>query len=59
MIWAKYPSDEEILRVGVRGIYIGNFFKWDPNNHTKLMMDLYKWKEAEKPSKGHRKNFQI
>lgn len=49
MIWAKYPSDEEILRVGVRGIYIGNFFKWDPNNHTKLMMDLYKWKEAEKP----------
>lgn len=49
MIWAKYPSDEEILRVGVRGIYIGNFFKWDPNNHTKLMMNLYKWKEAEKP----------
>ena len=25
MIWAKYPSDEEILQVGIRGLYIGNF----------------------------------
>ena len=32
--WAKYPPDREILRVGVRGLYIGNFFKWDPNKHT-------------------------
>ena len=25
MLWAKYPSDKEILDVGVRGLYIGNF----------------------------------
>jgi N-acetyl sugar amidotransferase len=37
MIWAKYPTDEEILKVGVRGLYIGNFFKWDPNKNTELM----------------------
>ncbi len=49
MIWAKYPSDEEILEVGVRGIYIGNFFKWDPNKQTKLVMEKYDWKPAEKP----------
>ncbi len=49
MIWAKYPSDEEILEVGVRGIYIGNFFKWDPNKQTKIVMDKYDWKPAEKP----------
>jgi N-acetyl sugar amidotransferase len=47
MIWAKYPSDEEIIKSGVRGIYIGNFFKWDPNQHAKLMEDLYGWKQLQ------------
>lgn len=47
--WAKYPSDEEILEVGVRGIYVGNFFKWDPNAHTQLVKDQYGWKEKEEP----------
>lgn len=49
MLWAKYPEDSEILEVGSRGIYIGNFFKWDPNQHTKQMIDQYNWKPAEKP----------
>ncbi len=49
MIWAKYPSDDEILKAGVRGLYIGNFFPWDPASHTKMMMDLYQWKQSEKP----------
>ena len=49
MIWAKYPSDEEILEVGVRGLYIGNFFKWDPVKQTKLVMRNYDWKQSEKP----------
>lgn len=49
MIWAKYPSDEDILETGTRGIYIGNFFKWDPNKQTDLVMDKYDWKPAEKP----------
>ena len=49
MLWAKYPSDEEILDVGVRGLYIGNFFQWDPNRQTKLVQEKYGWKAAEKP----------
>jgi hypothetical protein len=49
MLWAKYPRDEEILKVGVRGLYIGNFFKWDPNWHTELVQEKYGWKPAEKP----------
>ena len=28
-IWADYPSDEKILKVGIRGLYVGNFFQWD------------------------------
>jgi N-acetyl sugar amidotransferase len=49
MIWAKYPTDEEIINVGVRGIYIGNFFKWDPNSQTKLVTEKYDWQGAKKP----------
>ena len=47
--WAKYPSDEEILSVGVRGIYIGNFFKWDGNYNAKLAKEKYDWKESQTP----------
>lgn len=49
MLWAKYPTDEEILKVGVRGLYIGNYFKWDPNAHTKLVESEYGWKSAREP----------
>lgn len=49
MLWAKYPTDEEILKVGVRGLYIGNFFKWDPNEHARQMTAEYGWKFSEQP----------
>jgi hypothetical protein len=49
MLWAKYPTDEEILNVGVRGLYIGNYFRWDPNRHTKLVQERYGWKPADQP----------
>jgi N-acetyl sugar amidotransferase len=49
MIWAKYPTDEEILEVGVRGLFMGNYFQWDPNKHSKMIQQEYGWKPAEKP----------
>jgi N-acetyl sugar amidotransferase len=49
LTWAKYPSDEDIIRVGVRGIYLGNFFKWDPNRQVQLVRERYGWKPAEVP----------
>jgi N-acetyl sugar amidotransferase len=49
MLWAKYPTDEEILKVGVRGLFLGNFFNWDPNQHSKLIQKKYNWKPAEQP----------
>jgi len=49
MLWSKYPSDEEILEVGVRGLYLGNFFKWNPNKQTELVMKEYDWKQSENP----------
>lgn len=39
--WAKYPSDEEIEKVGVRGIFISNYFGWNQNKHTALMVKKY------------------
>jgi N-acetyl sugar amidotransferase len=49
LLWAKYPSDEEIIMSGVRGLYIGNFFPWEPNKHTELVTRLYGWKPSEWP----------
>lgn len=44
-----YPSDEDIAKVGVRGIYIANYFKWDANIHAPLMIEKYGFKVAEEP----------
>lgn len=44
-----YPSDEEIDRVGVRGIYISNYFRWDANVHGKMVIEKYGFLEAEEP----------
>lgn len=49
MIQWKYPSDEEIEKVGVRGIYISNYFKWEANEHGPLMIEKYGFKKAEEP----------
>ncbi|CAB1065083.1 Legionaminic acid biosynthesis protein PtmG [Olavius sp. associated proteobacterium Delta 1] len=44
-----YPSDEEIERVGVRGIYISNYFKWDANEHGPMVMEKYGFLPSEEP----------
>ena len=44
-----YPTDDEIEDVGVRGIYISNFFKWEANEHGDLMKKEYGFLEAEIP----------
>ena len=34
LLWARYPSDEELADVGVRGIYLGNYVDWEANAQT-------------------------
>jgi N-acetyl sugar amidotransferase len=41
LLWAKYPDDATIERLGIRGIFISNYFGWDQNKHTQMMIDLY------------------
>jgi N-acetyl sugar amidotransferase len=47
--WCKYPSDCEIQRVGLRGIFIGNYDRWDANEHTKMVMEKYGWQPSPTP----------
>lgn len=49
LLWAQYPTDDQIDAVGVRGIYLGNFVPWDANDHVKTVIREYDWKGAERP----------
>ena len=40
----KYPSDKTINKNGIRGIYLSNYFRWDPYAQHKLMVKLYNYK---------------
>lgn len=49
LLFAQYPSDEEIDAVGVRGIYLGNFLDWDGTKGAELVMKEYGWRPAQQP----------
>jgi len=41
------PSLEDIERVGVFGIHMGDYMFWDDERQTEFIMDTYGWKETE------------
>lgn len=45
--WYSLPEDKIYSENNLKGIYLGNFIKWDPYKQTKLMQEIYNWKEAE------------
>lgn len=46
-IWQyRYPNDSELSSVGVRGIYLGNYVRWDPKAQHELMIDMYDYRTA-------------
>jgi hypothetical protein len=49
LLWARYPSDDEIDAVGVRGIYLSNFVRWEANDHVKIVTEKYDWRPAQQP----------
>lgn len=49
LAWLVMPSDEEFDQAQTKGIYIGNFFKWDPNEHSSFVQKKYGFEFAEKP----------
>jgi N-acetyl sugar amidotransferase len=46
-IWQyRYPSDHDLQRVGVKGIYLGNYVRWDPKAQHEEMMSRYGYRTA-------------
>jgi len=41
-----YPSDEEIERVGVRGIYLSNYLNWNARTQTEKMIQEFNFETA-------------
>lgn len=48
LLWAKYPTDEQIAEVGIRGIFIGFYLNWETNRQTELMKQ-WGFKESPEP----------
>jgi N-acetyl sugar amidotransferase len=46
--WSIYPSDEEIEKIGLRGLYLGNYINWDSIKQTRKMIDLYDFETDKK-----------
>lgn len=46
-IWQyRYPDDKDLNEVGVRGIYLGNYVRWDPKAQHEQMMAEYGYKTS-------------
>jgi len=46
-IWQyRYPDDSDLNRVGVRGIYLNNYVRWDPKAQHELMIAKHQYETA-------------
>jgi hypothetical protein len=45
----RYPDDDKLFDLDIRGIHLNNYFEWKPNEQAQMMIDLYGWMAAEKP----------
>ena len=46
IIQYKYPDHKELDQVGVRGIYLGNYIRWDPVMQHKKMIKEFNYKSC-------------
>lgn len=47
-IWQyRYPDDATLDQIGVRGIYLGNYVRWDPKAQHEAMVKKYQYKGAQ------------
>jgi imidazoleglycerol phosphate synthase cyclase subunit len=45
----RYPSDENLFELGLRGVYLANFIHWDANHHIKLVREKYGFEISDEP----------
>lgn len=47
-VWQyRYPDDRDLDAIGVRGIYLGNYVRWDPKAQHEQMMREFDYKTSE------------
>ncbi len=44
-----YPSDEKILDLDLRGLFLGNYIHWEANEHVKLVSEKYGFEVSQQP----------
>lgn len=49
MIPWMYPSDNDLLNLDLRQIYLGNYIPWESNDHLKLVIEKYKFQTSKEP----------
>lgn len=47
-----YPSEEELKRIGVNGIFLGYYFKWDARRQTELVKKVAGFNVRDGPVEG-------
>lgn len=55
--YVQYPSDEKIKNVGVTGIFLGYFLKWDARKQVEIVKSLG-FKTLEEPNEGTYTNYE-
>lgn len=46
-IWQyRYPDERDLMSNGTRGIYLGNYIRWDPKAQHELMIEKFGYKTA-------------
>jgi N-acetyl sugar amidotransferase len=47
-IWQyRYPDDFDLNSIGVRGIYLGNYIRWDPKSQHEQMMEHFGYSSSQ------------
>ena len=45
----KYPSDQRLFDLDLRGIFLGNYVHWEANQHIKLVTERYGFEVSNEP----------
>jgi len=49
LTWLKMPADDELIANSSQGLFLGNYFPWNPNKHAPLMVEKYAWEKSRQP----------
>jgi len=47
-LW-RYPSDQELFDLDLRGIFLGNYVYWEANEHIRLVRERYDFEVSDTP----------